>query len=72
MNSEMTGVLFEGEGRFSISNIPVPRIRDDNDVLIKLEAASICGSDIQILKIPPGHPAKTGIVLGCGESGGIR
>lgn len=64
MKSQMIGVLFEGEGRIRIGAIPIPRITSEDDVLIKVEAASICGSDIQILKVPAGHPATKGIILG--------
>lgn len=64
MKNYMTGVVFEGEGRINIGEMPIPQLKNDNDVLIKVEAASICGSDIQILKVPAGHPANKGIILG--------
>lgn len=64
MESLMIGVVFKGEGRIRIGEMPVPKIKKDDDVLIKVEAASICGSDIQILKVPAGHPANKEIVLG--------
>lgn len=64
MKSRMTSVVFEGEGRIRIGEMLIPQIKNDYDVLIKVEAASICGSDIQILKVPAGHPANKGIVLG--------
>jgi threonine dehydrogenase-like Zn-dependent dehydrogenase len=36
-------------GRFEITDVPVPEIGDD-DILIKLETAAICGSDVHIYK----------------------
>jgi threonine dehydrogenase-like Zn-dependent dehydrogenase len=35
-----------------------------DDVVIEVEACGICGTDLQILNIPPGHPATTGVVMG--------
>lgn len=64
MSKQMRAVIFEGSGKVEIKSIPVPEVRKEDDVLVKVERASICGSDIQILKVPPGHPSKEGIVLG--------
>lgn len=41
-----------------------PKINQDTDLIIKVEAASICGTDVHILANPPGHPATHGIVQG--------
>ena len=38
-----------GEGNFEIRDIPVPEVKRDTDVLIKISAAGICGTDIHIL-----------------------
>ncbi|MBA2719777.1 MAG: alcohol dehydrogenase catalytic domain-containing protein [Chloroflexi bacterium] len=42
----------------------MPRIELDDDLLIAVEACGICGSDLQILNVPPGHPATPGTILG--------
>jgi len=42
----------------------VPKIEKSDDVLLKVEAASICGTDVHILHVPPGHPATVGAILG--------
>jgi (R,R)-butanediol dehydrogenase / meso-butanediol dehydrogenase / diacetyl reductase len=60
----MKAAVFEGEGKITLKEVPVPRIKDDYDVKLKIEAASICGTDCQILKVPPGHPATVGAILG--------
>ncbi|MDO8685518.1 MAG: alcohol dehydrogenase catalytic domain-containing protein [Clostridiales bacterium] len=72
MRDEMVGVVFEGEGKLKIGNIPMPKIKNGDDVLIEVEAASICGTDVQILKVPAGHPANSGIVLGHEYSGKVK
>lgn len=45
------------KGEFVIS-------RKDSQVKLKVLAASICGTDLHILNVPPGHDATPGIVLG--------
>ena len=32
--------------------------------IIEVEACGICGTDLQILNVPPGHPADAGVVMG--------
>jgi (R,R)-butanediol dehydrogenase / meso-butanediol dehydrogenase / diacetyl reductase len=60
----MKAAVFEGNGKIALKKVPVPQIKDVQDVLLKVEAASICGTDCQILKVPPGHPATKGAILG--------
>jgi threonine dehydrogenase-like Zn-dependent dehydrogenase len=43
---------------------PVPRLEQPSDVVLAVEACGICGTDLQILSDPPGHPATPGVVLG--------
>ncbi len=60
----MLAAVFEGEGRLEVREVPVPAVRKDDEVLLRVDAASICGTDVHILEIPPGHPATAGAVLG--------
>jgi len=61
----MRAAVFEGEGRLTVrEDHPEPCVAAPDDVLIAVEACGLCGSDLQILNIPPGHPAKPGVVLG--------
>jgi (R,R)-butanediol dehydrogenase/meso-butanediol dehydrogenase/diacetyl reductase len=60
----MKAAVFEGNGRLALKDIDAPKIAAPDEVLLKVEAASICGSDLKILEVPPGQPAKPGIVLG--------
>lgn len=64
MSEMMKAVVFKGEGKFSVKEVPAPKVVKADDVLLQVEAASICGTDVQILKTPPGHPATPGAVLG--------
>ena len=50
-------------------DIPAPKIVKPDDVIIKVEAASICGSDIHGLAVPPGQYMKPGIIYGHEFSG---
>jgi len=60
----MQAVVFHGDGRWGVESTPLPHITSDDDVLLKVERASICGTDVHILATPPGHPATPGSVLG--------
>ncbi|GKV65854.1 MULTISPECIES: zinc-binding dehydrogenase [unclassified Sporosarcina] len=60
----MLAAVFEDIGKLSLQNKNIPEIESDNQVKVKVEAASICGSDIHILSEPPTHPATTGIIQG--------
>lgn len=64
MTASMQAVVFHGEGRWGVESVAVPRITAADDVLLRVERASICGTDIHILSVPAGHPATPGSVLG--------
>jgi 2-desacetyl-2-hydroxyethyl bacteriochlorophyllide A dehydrogenase len=64
MLETMQGIVFRGEGRWGLENLPAPRIQALDDVLLKVDRASVCGTDIHILATPPGHPATPGSILG--------
>jgi 2-desacetyl-2-hydroxyethyl bacteriochlorophyllide A dehydrogenase len=74
----MKAVLYSGDGKLALADVPRPELRDRlvpkkyreemlalsarEQVLIKVEAASICGSDLHILE--GGHPSAPPVVLG--------
>lgn len=60
----MLAAEFEGEGKLSIKDKKVPEIKNANEVKLKVEVASICGSDLHILATPPTHPAEPNIIQG--------
>jgi threonine dehydrogenase-like Zn-dependent dehydrogenase len=60
----MLAAIFEAEGRLGLVDRPRPELAEADDILIAVEACGICGTDLQILNTPPGHPATPGTVLG--------
>lgn len=60
----MQAVVFEGDGKWALREMKTPRVEAPDDVLLKVDRASICGTDIHILSVPPGHPATPGSILG--------
>ncbi len=64
MKKQMEAAVFEGKGVLRLCKRPVPSIKGDNDVLLKIDVASVCGTDVQILSVPPGHPANENTILG--------
>jgi threonine dehydrogenase-like Zn-dependent dehydrogenase len=60
----MRAAVFKGSGVVAIEDVPEPAVEADDDVVIDVEACGICGTDLQILNVPPGHPASAGVVMG--------
>ena len=67
----MRAAVFEGEGRLVIRDVddPVPA---PDEVLIEVEACGVCGSDVQIINVPPGHPSTPPVIIGHEFVGWIR
>ena len=62
----MEAGIYQGNGVLQIRERPDPQLAqaDPDWVKIKVEACGVCGTDLQILKVPPGHPAEPDTVLG--------
>ena len=60
----MPAAVFAGVGRLEVLERPLPQLEQPDDVVLDVEACGVCGSDLQILGVPPGHPATVGVVLG--------
>src|SRR3989337_404151 len=60
----MRAAVFQGDGRLAIEDRPEPVVTAPDDVIIAVEACGICGTDGQILNVPPGHPATPGTIMG--------
>src|SRR5207247_9104671 len=60
----MQAAVFEGEGRLVVRDVEPPELRAPDDVLLAVPAAGICGTDVHILAVPPGHPATPGVIMG--------
>jgi 2-desacetyl-2-hydroxyethyl bacteriochlorophyllide A dehydrogenase len=60
----MPAAVLAGNGILELTDRPVPTIKRDDDVLLQIDIASVCGTDVHILSVPPGHPSTDGIILG--------
>jgi (R,R)-butanediol dehydrogenase / meso-butanediol dehydrogenase / diacetyl reductase len=60
----MLAAVFEGEGQLAIREVPVPQLTSRQDVLVKVEACGVCGTDVRFLAVPPMAHAKKGVILG--------
>ena len=52
----------ENNRSISLEEVDIPEIKNEDDVLIEVNAAGICGTDLKILE--GGHPATANIILG--------
>ena len=56
--------IFAGEGQIVYEDRPIPYPQQPTDVLVKIEACGICGTDLNILAVPAAHKATPGIIIG--------
>lgn len=45
----MKALCWHGKGRVSVDNVPDPQIQEDGDVIVRITATAICGSDLHLL-----------------------
>jgi L-iditol 2-dehydrogenase len=64
MKETMMAAVFEGEGVLTLQEVPVPRIEHQDQVLLQVDAVSICGTDVHIVAVPPGYMATPNTILG--------
>ena len=64
MNEQMLAAVFEGEGKLTLKEVPVPVICRPDQVKLEVEAIGICGTDVHIVAVPPGYVATPGTILG--------
>lgn len=64
MVDKMRAPVFLGEGRLEYQSRPVPPLLRADDVRVRIEACGICGTDLNILAVPPAHKATAGIIIG--------
>jgi alcohol dehydrogenase len=59
----MKAVVYHGPGQKAWEEVPDPEITDDSDAIVRVDAVTICGTDLHILKgdVPTVH---TGRILG--------
>jgi threonine dehydrogenase-like Zn-dependent dehydrogenase len=59
----MLAAVYHGDGVVRVEEIPEP-VPAPDEVVVRVEACGICGSDVQIANVPPGHPSTPPVVLG--------
>lgn len=55
----MKAITFEGVGKVSLSEVEEPKLLSPHDIIVKVERAAICGSDLHVY-----HGRETGIDAG--------
>jgi threonine dehydrogenase-like Zn-dependent dehydrogenase len=68
MNDKMKAWVMKDVGKLELEQIPVPHVKDPDEVVLKVKNVGICGSDVKIIEGK--HHFKPNTVLGhefCGE-----
>jgi threonine dehydrogenase-like Zn-dependent dehydrogenase len=56
----MRGVVFDGEGRVLVTDLPDPEVEAPGDAIVRVTRSAICGSDLHLLhgkaRMEPGEP----------------
>jgi len=47
-NGTMKAVVYQGPGKMSLENVPVPEIQEADDAIVRVTRSTICGTDIHI------------------------
>lgn len=64
----MKALVLKDVGKLVLENLPIPHVKEPDDVLLRIKAVGICGSDVKIIEGK--HHYKPNTVLGhefCGE-----
>jgi alcohol dehydrogenase len=43
----MKALVYEGPGKKSWKDVPAPVIREDGDAIVRVDATTICGTDLR-------------------------
>lgn len=56
----MKALVYGGPGEMEWRNVPLPELRDPEDVIVRVDAVTICGTDLHILKgdVPEVEPGR--------------
>jgi alcohol dehydrogenase len=60
MEAVMQALVYHGPGQKAWEEVPDPEITDDGDVIVRVDATTICGTDLHILKgdVPAVHKGR--------------
>jgi threonine dehydrogenase-like Zn-dependent dehydrogenase len=67
----MRAAVFEGNGKVTIAERPEPTVSRPDDVVIRIAANGLCGSDLRALATPPEMVYDQGVIVGHEFSGTI-
>lgn len=67
----MRAAVFVGNGRVAVDERPEPSVSRPDDILIKIAANGLCGSDLRALAVPPEMVYEQGVVVGHEFSGTV-
>jgi 2-desacetyl-2-hydroxyethyl bacteriochlorophyllide A dehydrogenase len=59
----MRAAVYEGNGQLVIRDVADPTPGPD-ELIVEVEACGVCGTDVQIIGEPPGHPSTPPVILG--------
>lgn len=60
--STMKAVVFDGPHKVSIQDRPIPRIKEQSDIIVEVTYTALCGSELHVYR---GHqPSPTGFIMG--------
>jgi threonine dehydrogenase-like Zn-dependent dehydrogenase len=66
---KMKALVFKDVGRLVMEEVPIPHVKEPDDVLLKIRAVGICGSDVKIVEGK--HHFKPNTILGHEFSGEV-
>jgi threonine dehydrogenase-like Zn-dependent dehydrogenase len=58
----MKAVVFDGVGKVSVQERPIPSVREPRDIVVKVSATALCGSDLHVYR--GNEPAPPGFIMG--------
>jgi len=69
-NSTMKAVIFDGPGKVSVQDRPVPKIQAETDIVVTVTYTALCGSELHVFR---GHqPSATGFIMGHEFTGVVK
>ena len=56
----MRALVYHGPGQRAWEEVPDPEITDESDIIVRVDATTICGTDLHILAgdVPEVHPGR--------------
>ena len=56
MDKMMKALRFHPDTKkFSLDEVPIPKLNDEDNVLVKVAAAGFCGTDLHIMAVGPNY-----------------